>query len=171
MDSVRDTPKGGFPHSEILGSKPTPGSPKLIAGCHVLHRLLTPRHPPDALLILASPAAGENPPDGTMLRIDALPSGPARLRTSRAGQLHVRFFCRRGGDEADRFTLTYSRCQTANGSSRPQGAGPEVQQCWIGYPGRSKRRWWRRTGSNRRPSACKADALPAELRPLEAVMG
>lgn len=105
------------------------------------------------------------PADGTMLRTDALPSGPARLRTSRAGQLHVRFFCRRGGDEADRFTLTYSRCQTANGSSRPQGVGPEVQQCWIGYPSRSKRRWWRRTGSNRRPSACKADALPAELRP------
>ena len=23
--------------------------------------------------------------------------------------------------------------------------------------------WWRLTGSNRRPSACKADALPAEL--------
>lgn len=27
--------------------------------------------------------------------------------------------------------------------------------------------WWRRTGSNRRPSACKADALPTELRPHE----
>ena len=26
--------------------------------------------------------------------------------------------------------------------------------------------WWSRTGSNRRPSACKADALPTELRPL-----
>ncbi len=25
--------------------------------------------------------------------------------------------------------------------------------------------WWRRTGSNRRPTACKAVALPAELRP------
>lgn len=25
--------------------------------------------------------------------------------------------------------------------------------------------WWRRTGSNRRPDACKATALPAELRP------
>lgn len=24
-------------------------------------------------------------------------------------------------------------------------------------------KWWRMTGSNRRPSACKADALPAEL--------
>ena len=27
--------------------------------------------------------------------------------------------------------------------------------------------WWRRPDSNRRPSACKADALPTELRPLE----
>ena len=26
-------------------------------------------------------------------------------------------------------------------------------------------KWWRMTGSNRRPSACKADALPAELIP------
>ena len=26
-----------------------------------------------------------------------------------------------------------------------------------------KKSWWRMTGSNRRPSACKADALPAEL--------
>ena len=25
--------------------------------------------------------------------------------------------------------------------------------------------WWRRTGSNRRPPACKAGALPAELHP------
>ena len=43
---------GGLPHSEISGSKPIPGSPKLIAGYHVLHRLLLPRHPPNALLAL-----------------------------------------------------------------------------------------------------------------------
>ena len=41
-----------MPHSEIFGSKPIPGSPKLIAGYHVLHRLLLPRHPPNALLAL-----------------------------------------------------------------------------------------------------------------------
>ena len=28
------------------------------------------------------------------------------------------------------------------------------------------KRWWSRTGSNRRPEACKATALPTELRPL-----
>ena len=44
---------GGFPHSEILGSKPVAGSPRHIAGCHVLHRLLPPRHPPCALSCLS----------------------------------------------------------------------------------------------------------------------
>ena len=39
----------GFPHSEILGSKPACGSPRLIAACHVLLRLLAPRHSPYAL--------------------------------------------------------------------------------------------------------------------------
>jgi hypothetical protein len=45
---------GGLPHSEIHGSKPVPGSPWLIAGYHVLHRLLLPRHPPNALVALDS---------------------------------------------------------------------------------------------------------------------
>ena len=43
---------GGFPHSEISGSKPICGSPKLIAAYHVLRRLLVPRHPPCALTSL-----------------------------------------------------------------------------------------------------------------------
>ena len=42
----------GLPHSEIPGSKPTRGSPGLIAACYVLHRLSVPRHPPNALLTL-----------------------------------------------------------------------------------------------------------------------
>ena len=41
--------KGGFPHSEIAGSKGASASPVLIAACHVLHRLSTPRHPSEAL--------------------------------------------------------------------------------------------------------------------------
>ena len=39
----------GFPHSEIPGSKPACGSPRLFVACHVLHRLLAPRHSPYAL--------------------------------------------------------------------------------------------------------------------------
>jgi len=62
---------GGFPHSEIPGSMPACGSPGLIAACHVLHRLLLPRHPPCALSSLtikftrrspAQRAAGGLPP-------------------------------------------------------------------------------------------------------------
>src|SRR5215212_11876685 len=44
--------EGGFPHSEILGSKLVRSSPRLIAAYHVLHRLSAPRHPPDALTTL-----------------------------------------------------------------------------------------------------------------------
>ena len=43
---------GGLPHSEIRGSKPILGSSRLIAEYHVLHRLLLPRHSPNALLAL-----------------------------------------------------------------------------------------------------------------------
>ena len=42
----------GFPHSEIPGSMDICSSPKLIAACHVLHRLLMPRHSPCALYSL-----------------------------------------------------------------------------------------------------------------------
>ena len=41
--------KSGFPHSDILGSKLIGSYPRLIAAYHVLRRLLTPRHPPNAL--------------------------------------------------------------------------------------------------------------------------
>src|SRR5699024_11058803 len=46
----------GFPHSEICGSMLMCSSPQLIAACHVLHRLLMPRHSPCALISLTSSA-------------------------------------------------------------------------------------------------------------------
>ena len=49
---MADRSLGGFPHSEIQGSKPVRGSPRLIAAYHVLHRLSAPRHPPDTLMTL-----------------------------------------------------------------------------------------------------------------------
>ena len=45
----------GFPHSEICGSKLICSSPQLIAACHVLLRLLMPRHSPYALARLNFP--------------------------------------------------------------------------------------------------------------------
>ena len=52
--AVRRFYQRGFPHSEIPGSMPACGSPRLIAACHVLHRLLLPRHPPCALSSLTT---------------------------------------------------------------------------------------------------------------------
>ena len=52
MYSGRDHLAVGLPHSEIRGSTIARISPQLIAACHVLHRLLVPRHPPNPLLCL-----------------------------------------------------------------------------------------------------------------------
>ena len=52
--------RGGLPHSDTHGSKPARGSPWIFAACHVLHRLLVPRHPPNALLMLTHHA--QEPP-------------------------------------------------------------------------------------------------------------
>ncbi len=57
--------KEGFPHSDICGSTIARISPQLFAACHVLHRLLAPRHPPNALITLQitpSPATRRTKP-------------------------------------------------------------------------------------------------------------
>ena len=51
---VQTLPWTGFPIRKSPGQSLFGGSPELIAACHVLHRLLTPRHPPPALSSLAT---------------------------------------------------------------------------------------------------------------------
>ena len=55
--TLTDDESAGLPHSEISGSMRMCRSPKLIAACHVLRRLLMPRHSPCALFRLTSHAA------------------------------------------------------------------------------------------------------------------
>ena len=74
---------GGLPHSEIFGSKPIPGSPKLIAGYRVLHRLLLPRHPPNALIALDLTRKKKDP---ASLRASGYPRQVPRVFS---GQKHV----------------------------------------------------------------------------------
>ena len=71
----------GFPHSEIPGSKPTCGSPRLIAACHVLHRLLLPRHPPCALSNLTIKFTESRTPEGAPHPQISMapPPGPSRV--------------------------------------------------------------------------------------------
>jgi hypothetical protein len=52
--AVTEFYSAGFPHSDIPGSKPACGSPRLFAAGHVLLRLLAPRHPPYALSSLTT---------------------------------------------------------------------------------------------------------------------
>ncbi len=50
----------GFPHSVIPGSTRMCRSPRLIAACHDLHRLLMPRHSPCALISLTFGASSSH---------------------------------------------------------------------------------------------------------------
>jgi hypothetical protein len=51
-DGSRGFAAGGCPIRKSPGQSLLGGSPELIAACHVLHRLLTPGHPPCALIRL-----------------------------------------------------------------------------------------------------------------------
>lgn len=222
--------EGGFPHSEIPGSKPVRGSPGLIAAYHVLHRLSAPRHPPDALLSLdRSHCRRTLDRTGSLLLLPVLKvlrRDPARRHHSaewatcqrpftsrdmsirpRCGQTprghpdrHPRT---RSSDRTLRrhltsrprshpwnrnhrtcllFTMT-SRTSAPDAPSGEPAAKPFFvlgcsQDPTAPFPLGSRagpvtepaaqdlrRRWWSQTGSNRRPHACKARALPTELWP------
>ena len=50
---------------------------------------------------------------------------------------------------------------TADLPATPHGMGPSLEAS-VSHE-MEKNEWWAVTGSNRRPSRCKRDALPAEL--------
>jgi hypothetical protein len=81
-----------LPHSEIHGSTPARGSPWLFAACHVFHRLLVPRHPPNALIALEinghriapttnPPCAGTIHPRICSRKCEQGPKKPGTLKT------------------------------------------------------------------------------------------
>ena len=72
-----------MPHSDILGSKPVCGSPKLFAAYHVLHRLLAPRHSPYALSSLTIRNSRLTPIAGSRL-------AGSRVRTCRTANRELR---------------------------------------------------------------------------------
>ena len=180
--------EGGFPHSEILGSKLVRSSPRLIAAYHVLHRLSAPRHPPNALKALdrshdrCPPALGEpsNPyTKGRTIRKTCLRISPKthfacqRIRLRAPQRLRG---CRReAGAPALRPRMRpSSRCQTperrrhrsAHEPIKDLEAAPPMTGADPAAATGADPAWWSQTGSNRRPHACKARALPTELWPL-----
>jgi hypothetical protein len=158
MNSGADTLAGGFPHSEIRGSTIARISPQLIAACHVLHRLLAPRHPPNALIALITnhtgPHAGPSPTHklcspnlNAQLLLHSLsrslPDRPSRSR-SPADHEHAR-------DQPFRFT-----CQTTPPPSSDPfwGSSPDSETCRAearARPSRERPQVFTRTARPSRP--------------------
>ena len=140
----------GFPHSEIFGSKCAGNSPKLIAACHVLHRLSVPRHPPNALIVLDLTFCQRN--DDLAIIISARSVQGTTPTHETAFLPNPSTLPRRQSEDLDFKT-----------SSLPMNDVKERYR--RRHTALCSMRWWRQTGSNRRPPACKAGALPTELCP------
>ena len=69
-----------------------------------------------------------------------------------------------------RLVATYSQCQRTNENGPPikQAETKNLSLKEAPEPITNPKTWWRWTGSNRRPPACKAGALPTELHPQTA---
>ena len=141
---------GGLPHSDTPGSRALCASPGIFAAKRVLHRLREPGHPPCALPSLPARSRRAAPPSRAPPPAARGPRPASRRRAPR-----------RASPRPPPIPFRSSR-------PLPGGAGPS------GGPARPARRAnercrirgrWRMPGSNRRPPACKAGALPTELIP------
>ena len=154
----------GFPHSDISGSTPACGSPKLIAANHALHRLLAPRHPPCALSSLTiKPFA-----DIRAYRLKARVRSRTHDEVLSRLVYWTREYCHQ---DASRIALATIVRSIASSFDYSVFKDRDVSRRELGFiPTASSYShvvvsWWRKWDSNPRPSACKADALPAELFP------
>ena len=132
-----------MPHSDIHGSTPARGSPWLFAACHVLHRLLVPRHPPNALLLLdtrgiSSLRCHAHPPcTGTIHARNAgmnatYPmAGPSRLSThgrtlASASNFNAPERCRKPAVEHQANPLAETNPATRPDQTQPTRNGPPL---------------------------------------------
>ncbi len=116
--TLTDHESAGLPHSEISGSMRMCRSPKLIAACHVLRRLLMPRHSPCALFRLTSseqtalipfPSVASLPPKTSYRSV----APPLKIEPAYAGLR----FCFYGGTRL-RFARIYSLAISDNSCSQ-----------------------------------------------------
>ncbi len=67
------------------------------------------------------------------------------------------------------FNEQQRRCRPLQSGQTPEQNTPgRGALFWILF---NRQHWWSQSGSNRRPPACKAGALPAELWPLKDLVG
>jgi hypothetical protein len=174
MDSVEDIQASldRFPYSEICGSKSARLSPQLIAACYVLHRLCAPRHPPDALALTLDrsafvPCPERRPALSCSRTIATCPfPGMVLMRSVLSVVFKINRLCIRS---IPPFTMSEIMIRKSNYRRPNQEVCPSLIPSFCAVRSLqtaiSHHRWWSRSGSNRRPQACKASALPTELRP------
>ncbi len=116
--------------------------PGLIAASHVLHRLSTPRHPPYTL---------------SNLTISIFDCIGLRFLSYRS---YVKFFVGNYEKLPTHLHINFSK-------NKPVRSSWFIVYCCLSmnYEPITTNAQWRRSGSNRQPPACKAGALPVELRP------
>ena len=133
----------------MSGSKGARTSPDLIAACHVLHRLPAPRHPSEALMRLID-----------LARTHARGSRPAHAASDDVFISKPPLQALETPGEPFLHDVIPSPAGWTPGEVGKHGLLPQDMVI-------ASERWWSRTVSNRRPHACKARALPTELRPLK----
>ena len=141
--------RGGLPHSDIHGSKPARGSPWLFAACHVLHRLLVPRHPPNALLLLSQSTRQSSvvTPNQTSDTKRQTPNQPATQTTAASSSLtqHTHNapepYRRANGTNRNRchhpspsHPVRHHRQQQQRTQLKPDPAAPSSRQTPSGHP-------------------------------------
>ena len=144
--------RGGFPHSEIFGSK-------LI--CQL----------PEAYRRLSRPSSPSVAKASTVCAYQLDHITPKSLRLD--DRLVVSLITLRHSNEyLSKRQTTLPNCKRSNDITRYRFTGPKTRSkhstslsvCFWALT-LNRVRWWSQSGSNRRPPACKAGALPAELWP------
>ena len=164
----RDRP-AGLPHSETHGSRAACASPWNIAACRVLLRHPLPRHPscarkacPQKSLSAAAPPdfldapAGSRAPSGRGLPLlHSYVTFKVFLSFASGCQRAPRAVQDGGGEN---YGMVGAPGLEPGTSSLSEKRSNQLSYAPAGT-------WWSRRDSNPRHPACKAGALPAELRP------
>ena len=108
-----------------------------------------------------------------MAGVTGLEPAASGVTGQRSNQLSYTPSGARAGEPGNGAAVMYSspRGVSSEGPSLPESLGDDGCPGLSGRPARAGRvslhtkgqGWWAMTGSNRRPSRCKRDALPAEL--------
>ena len=154
----------GFPHSEIPGSMDICSSPRLIAACHVLLRLLMPRHSPCALSSLTLRTIFLDMVLSWIMQAITKSLTKLYCIPSPFGvvpQLNFAFFQISLKDLSVALLITLISLFSFQGAILCPLLSPEISSQFLKslFPSLITRIWWARVGSNHRPYDYQSYAL------------